>query len=230
MLLVDGHSSHVFFQFIKYARSKNIECLCLLAHTTHICQPLNIGVFGPLARSYKAHLESLIRFSTYNVDKTNFLTIVRRPRKDGMSSKNIESAWRTTGLIPYNPSTVLKKLTAKKKQVSSPLVTTPKCQFSIMIPQTPANVNQVGQIDDFIFQFRHQTLDTLKLALLSKLIRGAKLAMADQIILNETNAKLYKANVQKKKEETVQIGCRKSSSNGYFTPKVVLFSKIPSNL
>ena len=68
-----------------------------------------------------------------------------------MSSKNIESAWRTTGLIPYNPSTVLEKLAAKRKQVSSSLVTTPERQSSIMVLQTPANVAQVGQIDNFIF-------------------------------------------------------------------------------
>ena len=46
---------------------------------------------------------------------------------------------------------------------------------------------QVSQIDDFISQFRHQTLDTPKLAMLSKLIREAKLAMTNHIILNETN-------------------------------------------
>ena len=202
LLLVDGHSSHVSLQFIEYARSKKIECLCLPAHTTHICQPLDVGVFGPFARSYKTHLESLTRFSTYNIDKTDFLTLVQKARKEGISSRNIESAWRATGLIPYNPSTVLKKLEGKGKHALSseaPLVTTPERRPAILVPRTPANVDQVSQIDDLISQFHHQTLDTPKMALLSKLIRGAKLAMADRIILNETNTELYEANVQKKK-------------------------------
>ena len=61
-------------------------------------------------------------------------------------------------------------------------------------------MDQVSQMDDLISRFHHQTLDIFKLALLSKLIRGAKLAMADCIILNETNAELYKANIRKKKQ------------------------------
>ena len=92
LLLVDGYCFHVFLQFIEYAKSKKIECLCFLAHTTHICQPLNVGVFGPLACSYKTHLESLIRFNIYNIDKTDFFSIVQKAKKKGMSSKNIESA------------------------------------------------------------------------------------------------------------------------------------------
>ena len=48
-------------------------------------------------------------------------------------------------------------------------------------------------------------MDTFKLALLSVLIREAKLAMADWIILKKTNAELYKANVREKKEKTVQV-------------------------
>lgn len=115
LLLVDGHSSHVSIDFIKYALSKKIECLCLPSHTTHLLQPLDVGVFSPLAHSYKTHLEAVTRFSTYNIDKVDFLTIVQKARNEGMTDKNIESAWRATGLIPFNPATVYRKLEAKGK-------------------------------------------------------------------------------------------------------------------
>ena len=137
-------------------------------------------------------------FSTYNIDKVDFLTIVQKARKEGISSHNIESAWRATGFIPYHLAIVFKKL--EKKEISSS-VSTPKecCLSDTFVPQTPGNMDQVGQIDDLILQFCNQTLDSLKLALFSKLIKGAKLAMANRIILNTTNAELYEANVQKKK-------------------------------
>ena len=90
LLLVDRHSSYISLEFIKYARSKKIKCFCLPTHATHICQPLDVGVFGPLVRSYKTHLESLTRFSTYNIDKTDFLAVVQRVRKADISSRNIE--------------------------------------------------------------------------------------------------------------------------------------------
>ena len=144
----------------------------------------------------------MTQFSTYNINKRDFLTIVQEARKESISSKNIESAWKTTGLISYNPGTVLKKLESKAKKKYSPikthLMTTPERQSQFPILQTPGNVDKITQIDDFISQFCNQTLDTLKLYLLFKIIKRAKLAMADRVILTETNAELYKTNIQKK--------------------------------
>ena len=195
LLVIDGHNSHISTEFIKYAQAKKIECLCLPPHTTHLLQPLDVGVFGPLAHSYKKQLEGITRFSTYNIDKVNFLTMVQKARKEGISSHNIESAWKATGLIPYSKT--------GKKQVLSSVSTLSEClPLDTIVPQTPRNIDQVRRINDLIVQFCNQTLDTPKLALFSKLIKGAKHAMADCIILNTTNAELYEASVQKKNELT----------------------------
>lgn len=75
----------------------------------------------------------------------------------------------------------------------------PEQQTGIYIAQTSSNLGQVCQIDNTILQFKNQTLDTPKLLVFFKLIQGAKTAMADCVILNKTNSKLYEANVQKKR-------------------------------
>ena len=45
LLILDGHSSHVSIEAIEYARSNEIHMPCIPAHTTHILQPLDVGVF-----------------------------------------------------------------------------------------------------------------------------------------------------------------------------------------
>ena len=125
---------------------QKIECFCLLYYTTHICQTLDVGVFGPLVCSYKIHLESFTRFSTYSIDKTDFFTIVQKAKRENMSSRNIESAWKTTSLMPYNPSVVLRKLAAKEDYAlffENSLSTTPKrlAVSSVLVPQISANVD-----------------------------------------------------------------------------------------
>ena len=45
LLIQDGHSSHVSIELIEMARENNVCLLCLPSHTTHILQPLDIGVF-----------------------------------------------------------------------------------------------------------------------------------------------------------------------------------------
>ena len=115
--------------------------------------------------------------------------------------QNIESAWRATGLIHYNPANVLKKLETRKKYTSTNIcssVSTPLKQ-STFVSQTRGNIDQVERIDNLVSQFRNQILDTSKLALFSKLIKEAKLAMADCIIFNTTSAEPHEANVRKKK-------------------------------
>ena len=45
LLILDGHASHVTINVIKLAHENNIHLLCLPAHTSHILQPLDVGVF-----------------------------------------------------------------------------------------------------------------------------------------------------------------------------------------
>ena len=50
LLLLDGHATHTHGPNIELCRANNIDVCFLPPHTSHILQPLDIGVFG----SYKA--------------------------------------------------------------------------------------------------------------------------------------------------------------------------------
>lgn len=45
LLILNGHSSHVSTNTIEYTRENGIHMLCIPAHTTHILQLLDVGVF-----------------------------------------------------------------------------------------------------------------------------------------------------------------------------------------
>ena len=52
ILVLDGHSSHVNnIEFIEYCIKINIQLICLPGHTTHVRQPLDIGIFSPMGTS-----------------------------------------------------------------------------------------------------------------------------------------------------------------------------------
>ena len=71
--------------------------------------------------------------------------------------------------------------------------------YSGVIPTTPGNVEQVTEIEELISSFPHQTLHTPKLTLLHKTLKAAKLAMADRVVLNDTNMDFLAANTRKKR-------------------------------
>ena len=74
-------------------------CLCLPAHSTHLLQPLDVGVFGPLKQNYKTLLAAKTRFTTYNIDKADFISLIQKARQQGITSRNIQSALRATYII-----------------------------------------------------------------------------------------------------------------------------------
>ena len=47
-LILDGHVSHTTFDVIKTAKDNNVVMIRLPSHATHLLQPLDLCVFGPL--------------------------------------------------------------------------------------------------------------------------------------------------------------------------------------
>jgi len=61
LLLLDGHGSHFNWEFFDFCLSNKIIPLCLPAHSTHLLQPLDVGLFSPLQRFYSNGLDEWIR-------------------------------------------------------------------------------------------------------------------------------------------------------------------------
>ena len=52
ILILDGHQSHIITEALQFCITLKIILLCLLAHTTHLLQPLDVRPFRPLATAY----------------------------------------------------------------------------------------------------------------------------------------------------------------------------------
>ena len=51
LLIMDGHRTHMSIELIELAQSSGVHLLCLPSHTTHILQPLDVGIF----KSFKSY-------------------------------------------------------------------------------------------------------------------------------------------------------------------------------
>lgn len=69
LLILDGHNSHCTYKFIALAEKHKIEVICLPSHTTHALQPCDVGVFGPLATTWKACslTDSCIEYAVFDM-------------------------------------------------------------------------------------------------------------------------------------------------------------------
>ena len=57
---MDGHVSHVTWEFFDYCLHRKIVPFCLPPHSTHMLQPLDIGLFSPLQHHYSNILDEVM--------------------------------------------------------------------------------------------------------------------------------------------------------------------------
>ena len=125
MLCVDGHASHITTTAIEYAIQNKIILLCLPSHSTHVLQPLDVGIFAPLTTHYKNNIFKISRLGgSYQIDKVDFIEQYLLARDAAFTAKIIQSAWQKTGLLLFDPEVVLRQLFPDLKgseQVSEPI-------------------------------------------------------------------------------------------------------------
>lgn len=119
LLLVDGHEFHITIKVVQFCLEKKIVLTKMPPHLMHLLQPLDFGVFGPLAMYYRNSLQNL-SYSYFNVDKVDFIEIYFAARAKAMSEFNILHAWRDCGYFPFDPEIPCKSILAKKTRPQTP--------------------------------------------------------------------------------------------------------------
>ena len=110
VLICDGHGSHVNADFIRHCREHDIVLLILPPHSSHLTQPLNVAVFGPLKKAMAVELQHIIHTEVLRIQKAEWMSAYVRARTRALSSSNIISAFSGAGLFPFSPSKILRRI------------------------------------------------------------------------------------------------------------------------
>lgn len=100
-LFVDGHNSHCTVEFLDYAAEHNIIVISYPPHTTHALQGLDVTCFGPLKLYWSKEKAKWERLKKRRLGKNDFLAVYSLARRRAFTEKNIKSAFRATGLVPF---------------------------------------------------------------------------------------------------------------------------------
>lgn len=106
LLLVDADESLGSWEFIYYCLENNITTVVLPPNVTHLMQSLNVEVLTTLQHYYGKEINSLCSTELSNVSKDQFVKIYFLARERSFTYVNILSAFRATGLCPFNPDRV----------------------------------------------------------------------------------------------------------------------------
>ena len=126
LLIMDGHSSHITGSLIAFCIEKEIDLLILPPHCSHLLQPLDVGVYGPMKRYHAQEVDRYSRAGIQRIQRSDWVQLFQKIREKGLSCQNIKSGWKGAGLNPFSPRQVLNNL-------PTPLLPPPST------PNTPAN-------------------------------------------------------------------------------------------
>lgn len=111
ILFMDGHASHINLALIELSREKNLILMCLPSHTTHALQPLDVGVFGPVKKSWGRILkEYKMETCAQVVDKTVFPGLLKQLWDDSFKAAHLSAGFRRAGLCPVTKTNIPKSV------------------------------------------------------------------------------------------------------------------------
>jgi DDE superfamily endonuclease len=100
LFIVDGCKGHIDLTAIDYARSKQINLLCLPSQTTHILQVADVALFGPFKRYWAAACNELKRDRARRdagkergIRRADIVPLVLRSWQLSMTEENVIHCW-----------------------------------------------------------------------------------------------------------------------------------------
>lgn len=82
LLICDGHDSHISGSFLAHCLQNRIVLLILPPHTSHLLQPLDVAIFGPLKKRLTAALSHLNQAQLVRIQKYEWMEAYIRARSD----------------------------------------------------------------------------------------------------------------------------------------------------
>jgi hypothetical protein len=195
LLVLDGHESHHSDEFEEYCKEHNIITLCMPPHSSHILQPLDVGCFGPLKKSYGRQIEHLMRQQCTHITKEDFIPVFRAAFSESLTESNIKGGFRGAGLVPFDLERVISALDLKLKTPTPPNSRPNTAQP--WTSQTPSNPTQATSQSSFIKErvVRHQgSSPTLILDAIDQFSKGTSKVMHQLALLQDEVRDLRKAN------------------------------------
>ncbi|CAK39711.1 transposase Tan1-Aspergillus niger [Aspergillus niger] len=206
LLVLDGHGSHLTPEFDQSCAENEVIPICMPAHSSHLLQPLDVGCFSVLKRTYGGMVQKQMQYGRNHIDKLDFLEVYPKAHQCALSKSNIISGFRATGLVPLDPDQVLSRLHIRLKTPP-----TPDSQSSGSVLQTPHNIKHLLKHQksvERLLRKRQASPTSPTNSTLRQLLKGCELAITNSIILAKENAELrasHEKQLQKRKRSRKQV-------------------------
>jgi hypothetical protein len=138
LLICDGHDSHITASWIAHCMNNNIILMVLPPHSSHLTQPLDVGVFKPLKTLMASAIEPLVSTELHRIMKAEWLLSYVQAHDGAFSIRNIQSGFSGTGIMPFNPSKVIDRFKPPTPTIQESIVVRDSTPMDLTTPFKPS--------------------------------------------------------------------------------------------
>ena len=103
IMFLDGHTSHLNLAVSDFCAENDIILYCFPAHSSHVLQPMDVTVFGPLKKRWNEQVEKFRREFHLALTRSHFFQVFDPVWKFALSKpENMKSGFKACGLVPFN--------------------------------------------------------------------------------------------------------------------------------
>lgn len=221
LLIADNHSSHCSLQAVLYLRQNHVTFVTLPPHASHIMQPLDKGFFGPLKTAYAAEAEKwLVQHPGEVIKLTDIAGIFRSAYSATAKIKLAETAFKVTGIEPFDPDIIPEEAFAPSLVTDQQLVETPidqQTNASVEGNASPIAANQAFTEEQPIIpeevyageakpKVSITTIFPLPKAAIKENVKGKRPAQKSEIVTSSPfKDRLEEKETEKRKKEEAKI-------------------------
>jgi uncharacterized protein YaaR (DUF327 family) len=207
MLICDQFASHLTYEFVKFCEDQQIILFFLPPHSSHLLQPLDVGVFSAYKHWHSEWVYDATVAGYEKITKDDFLGAVHQIRTKIFKPSTIKLGFKLTGLWPIDPQRVIKDLVGYN--TPSPPSSVTSASTLIFDLSTPKTLERVQRLEDRLDDMIQRSQRTPTRALIRKLAKAAKefSYIADECARNVENS-AYLRQIRYAREK---VGSRKST-------------------
>ncbi|XP_037038910.1 uncharacterized protein LOC119076333 [Bradysia coprophila] len=103
IVFIDGHKSHVSLTLSDFCAEHQIELIALYPNSTHLTQPMDVGVFKPLNVSWTNQAKDWRLQNQYaKIEKKDVAPILEKAINGIKYGEHLKNAFRKSGIYPFN--------------------------------------------------------------------------------------------------------------------------------
>jgi DDE superfamily endonuclease len=205
LIICDGHDSHISAGMVNFCIQNRIDLLLLPPHSSHLMQPLDVAVFGPLKRAISLQISRLLRSGIRRIQKAEWLERYIQAREKAITKDNVLAGWRGAGLFPENMHRILVQLLDNEIVHATPTPPPTAIDNTIYFPtSSPPDDPTVLQSKNqaFLAEISRKNIDTPIKIQVKRLTGMTERLQADMMIVKEDLREIRAVHEKRKERQS----------------------------